>query len=255
MITIAFANQKGGVGKTTTAVTLGHALAILGYKTLIIDTDPQGHIAIALGHRKSAGLYRWIVDDDPLEKVAIEARINLWIVPGDKSTEKAKRYLVASDFRESAFQVRLAEIEHDYEMVLIDMAPSLDVLHVASLVACDWMVVPTRLDYLAVDGVNEVLRTFGEINRHGGQAQGYSIIPTFFERSTRETLYQFNALVKTFGAAVLAPVPTDTKAREAAAHGLTLWEYAPRSTALIGYNGYGGGYMSILSSLLERWGV
>lgn len=262
MMIISFANQKGGVGKTTTAVTLGHALAQRGHRTLIVDTDPQGHVALALGLEKAPGLYNLILDECGLRQAAQTARPNLWIIPGDKRTEKAQRYLASMDFREHVMS-RLLDDQY-YEYILIDLAPSLGVLHVASLVASDWVVVPTKLDALAVDGVNEILRSYAEIVRQGGTIQGYSIIPTFFDRTTNETREQLKALVKTFGDRVLPPIPCDTRAREAAAYGKTLWEYASTSQAVTGYQtGRGpgrstqtvGGYAQIVDRLLETWGL
>lgn len=257
MITIAFANQKGGVGKTTTAVTLGHALARYGLRTLIIDTDPQGHVALSLCLDKAPMLYNWLVNDDPIQLCTVHARDNLWIVPGDKRTEKAKRYITSMDFRENVISSRMESCAAWFDVILIDMAPSLDVLHVAALVACDWMIVPTRLDHLAVDGVNEVLRTYAEISHHHDHhATGYSIIPTFYDRTTKETGVQLAALVKAFGANVLPPVPVDTKAREAAAFGKTLYEYAPKSQALVGYNhGSVGGYNQVIDRLIPLLGI
>ncbi len=175
---IAFANQKGGVGKTTTAVTLAHGLALKGRRTLLVDLDPQGHTAYSLGLEKASGLYRLICLDEPLRKIVVNARPNLDVLPGDKRSETVKRQITLSDFRESI----LADVLHaaDYECVLIDMAPSLDVLHVNGLVASDWVVIPTRLDALAVDGVKEILLTMGEVGQRGHGFQGFSILPTFF---------------------------------------------------------------------------
>lgn len=249
---IALANQKGGVGKTTTAVTLAHGLALRGLRTLLVDLDPQGHVAYALGLPKSDGLYRWICLDEPLAKVAIPARPNLDIVPGDKHTEKVKRHITLSDFREAILDEQLKR--SSYQVILLDMAPSLDVLHINGLVASDWVMVPTRLDALAVDGVKEILLTMGEVSNRGHKFDGFCILPTFFDRTTRETLAQLKELVNAFGGRVWPPVPQDTRMRESAAYGKTAWEYCAETPAVLGYpNGKEriGGYAQTLKRLME----
>ena len=256
MKTIAFANQKGGVGKTTTAVTLAHGLALRGLRTLLVDLDPQGHVAYALGLPKSNGLYRWVCLGEPLGKVVVSARPNLDIIPGDKHTEKVKRHITLSDFRETILSDQLQR--SGYQVVLLDMAPSLDVLHVNGLIASDWVLIPTRLDALAVDGVKEILSTMGEMSSRGHKFLGYSILPTFFDRTTRETLAQLKELVQAFGSRVWPPIPQDTRVRESAAYGKTVWEYTPETSATQGYpNGKQriGGYQQTLDRLVEVIGV
>lgn len=249
---ISFANQKGGVGKTTTAVTIAAGLARQGLRTLLIDLDPQGHVAFAFGNQKTSGLYRWICLGESLDKVAINIQENLDILPGDKTTEKVKRQITLSDFRETILSDRLDKTA--YDVVLMDMAPSLDVLHINGLVASDWIIIPTRLDAMAVDGVKEILLSMGEITQRGYPFQGYEILPTFFDRTTRETLVQFQEVVRAFRNHVLPPIPQDTRAREAAAFGKTLWEYSPHSPAMVGYASNGsqvGGYIQVLKRILE----
>ena len=249
---IAFANQKGGVGKTTTAITLAHKMAMEGARVLLVDLDPQGHVAVGLGLEKSPGLYRLIGLEEPLEKVVVSARPNLDILPSDKNTEKVKRLITLADFRETI----LADIltNSTYDVVFIDMAPSLDVLHLNGLLASDWVIVPTRLDALAIDGVKEILLTIGEISQRSHSFQGYSILPTFFDRTTRETYLQLEELTKVFGKRIWPPIPQDTRVREAPAYGKTLWEYAPKCTALLGIkNGTQrvGGYNQTMLRLKE----
>lgn len=253
MITVAIANQKGGVGKTTTAVHLGFGLAARHRKTLIVDTDPQGHVAVALGLPKGPGLYRLVVDEDPLTQCAVNARPDLWIIPSDKKTERANRYLTSLDYREAVLRNALPATSTAYEFALIDLAPSINVLHVAALAASDVVVIPTRLDHMALDGVNEVLRSIAEINRQGGNIQDYAILPTFFDRVTRETSTQFFGLVKAFGSKVWPPIPADTRLRESSVYGQTLWEYAPTTPALAGIatnHGRTGGYAVAIDRLL-----
>ncbi|MBI9046941.1 MAG: ParA family protein [Anaerolineaceae bacterium] len=252
MIIISMANQKGGVGKTTTAVTFASGLAQQGFQTLLIDLDPQGHIAFSFGVDKSPGLYRWICLDEPLQDVVVNVRKNLDILPGNKGTEKVKRQITLSDFRETILADKLAKAH--YDVVIMDMAPSLDVLHINGLVASDWVIVPSRLDAMAVDGVKEILITMGEISQRGYPYIGYSILPTFFDRTTRETLTQFQEIARIFKEKVWPPIPQDTKAREAAAYGQTLWEYTPLSSVIKGYrsgNHVLGGYQQALHKLIE----
>jgi chromosome partitioning protein len=233
MIRIAVANQKGGVGKTTSAIHIGAGLAAAGQRTIIIDTDPQGHVALALGLPKGAGLYNLLVDGDPLAEVVQEARSNLWIIPSDKRTEKANRYLTSLDYREQVLADALPD-KAPYDIALFDLAPSLTVLHIAALAASDMVIIPCRLDHLAMDGVNEILRTIAEVNRHGGHISEWFVVPTFFERVTNETQTQLEALAKAFPSRVWPPIPADTRLREASVYGQTAWEYAPKSPAIAG---------------------
>jgi chromosome partitioning protein len=251
--TIVAANQKGGTGKTTTAVTLAHGLAQEGRRVLIVDTDVQGHVSKALGLQKMPGvsqLVRWYQGLDDL--LVVQGRTNLNIIPSDKSTEAAKRILAGVDFREQVLATALEELGSHYDVVVIDCAPSVDVLHVAALVAGDWLVVPTKLDYLAVDGVREVLGSLAALKKRRVSApQVLGILPTFYDRTTNETLAQLKRLVNAFGNKVLPPIPVDTKLREAPAYGETVWEYAPKTRSVVGVslNGKGrkaGGYVQFL---------
>jgi chromosome partitioning protein len=249
MTIVTIANQKGGVGKTTTSVTMGHGLAMMGLRTLIVDLDPQGHVAFCLGVEKTPGLYQLIVDERPIEEVVIHCRENLDIVPGDKCTEKAKRAVVISNYPTEILKRTLEPAK--YDVILLDMAPSLDVLHLAALMASDWVLIPTKLDAMAMDGVNEILRSMGEVVERGVRL-GYNILPTFFERTTRETIVQLRALVEAFKERVWPPIPQDTKAREATAFGKTLWEYCPSSPVVVGFGEKRiGGYGSTLLRLKE----
>jgi chromosome partitioning protein len=251
-ITIAISNQKGGTAKTTTSVTLAHKLAMEGRQVLIIDTDVQGHATLAMGLDKAPGIYRMVQRFQALPEtlLMVNARERLDVLPSDKTTEPAKRILAGVDFRERVLADTLQELD-GYDVAVIDCAPSLDVLHVAALVAADWLVIPTKLDYLAVDGVNEVLASLAEIKKRSEHApELLGILPTFFDRTTNETMMQLRSLVDSFGDLVLPPIPVDTKLREAPAYGETVWEYAPSTRSVVGITGNNGsqrgGYLDFI---------
>ncbi|MCP3886310.1 MAG: ParA family protein, partial [Propionibacteriaceae bacterium] len=236
-------------------------------RVLLIDTDPQGHVAVALGMDKAPGI-RSLIDraaqDNPasLPIVITPARENLDTILSDATTRHAKRTLAAMDFRETVLKKTIAEVGHLYDIAVIDCAPSADVLHISALVAATDIIIPTRLDHLAVDGVNEVLRTIVAIRDSlGGTGLNVrGIVPTFYERRTKETPLQLKALVEAFERLVMPPIPTDVKLRECPAFGQPIWEYAATTNAIVGVpvnsaNPKGkrfGGYIA-LAELVEDW--
>ena len=262
MITLAIANQKGGTGKTTTAVTLAHKLAIDGHRTILIDTDPQGHVSAALGLKKAPGIKALVAWDTGMQDdiLIVRARERLDLIPSDLTTKDAKSLLVSSVEYREFFLTRIIEAFcADYEVVIIDCAPSVDVLHRAALIAADWLVVPTRLDFLAVDGVREVI-TFlrDESNKmpRGSiqMAKLLSVLPTFYDRRTKETREQLKALASSFRHRNLlyAPIPIDVKLREAPAFGESIWEYAPGTRSIIGIEGTNGNLYGGYDSFVNR---
>ncbi|MEA3376952.1 MAG: ParA family protein [Chloroflexota bacterium] len=261
MVTLAVANQKGGTGKTTTAVTLAHKLAIDGHRTMLIDTDPQGHVSAALGLKKAPGIKALVGWDTGMQDdiLMVQAREGLDVIPSDLTTKDAKSMLVSSvEYREFFLTRIIDEFCRDYDVVIIDCAPSVDVLHRAALIAADWLVVPTRLDYLAVDGVREVitfLREESDKMPRGSlqMAKLFCVLPTFYDRRTKETREQLRALAVTFKERGLlnAPIPIDVKLREAPAFGETIWEYAPGSRSIVGIEGANGNLYGGYDSFVE----
>jgi chromosome partitioning protein len=248
----SFANQKGGVGKTTTAVTLAHGLAMAGRRVLLVDMDSQGHVAISLGLQKSPGLFGLICEKRELPSLVVAARDNLDVLPGDKRTQSVQREFSRSSAGGAIFLEAITR--SGYEAVLLDMAPSLDSLHACGLLSSNWVIIPTRMDSLSVDGLQEVIRNLGEFSRRGHPLEGYCILPTFFDRTTRETYVQFRDLTQTFGGHMWPPIPQDTRVREAPAYGSTLWEYAPNCLAMRGLTEGRkriGGYRQILDKFME----
>lgn len=251
---ICVASQKGGVGKSTTAVTLGHGLALRGKRVLVVDLDPQGHVCKLLNVSKNAGVRAWYYDDLPLVDCVRQARENLWVLGADKTINRVAGKIREEAFGAAAFAYALQQQTEGYDVVLLDLAPSLNDLQVAALLASDYVVCPTRLRFADMDGVQEIVRSVAEVGRHGHQVRGLFILPTFYERTTSETSERLIELAQVYGKKVLPPVVQDTRIGEAPGRGMTIWEYAPDCNGVLGYvNGGGrriGGYAYALDQVL-----
>lgn len=253
---LSIVNQKGGVAKTTTAVTLAHGLALRGYRILLVDLDAQGNCADALGIQKSGALYRFLVLDEGIDAVAVQVRDNLDLIAGDKTTVKAKKIISGESFSEHVLRTALEGITRNYDLVVLDSAPGADVLQINALVACTHFLIPVSLSHLATVGVVDALGTVSSLKQVGAfQGRFLGVLPTLWERTTKESQAQLLDMAKHFKRLVWPPVPEDVKAREAPRAGKTLWEYAPDTRALVGVQESGklvGGYRAILERLAEE---
>ena len=223
MRTVCVANSKGGVGKTTTTVTLGHALAIRELRVLLVDADAQGNVSSHLGLEPAGGLYKVIVEGQDVERLVVKAREGLWVLPGDKSTARAKEIMTSYSFREQVLVKTLEPVRDLYDVALIDCAPSLDVLNVAALVAADDLLIPVAVDYLATVGLAQHVETVAELRRAGHDATLRWVVPTFFDELTRESRAILGELAEHFGGLVTVPIHRNVKLREAPAY---LWSSA-----------------------------
>jgi chromosome partitioning protein len=255
---LAIMNQKGGVGKTTTAITLGHGLARRGHPTLIIDLDAQGNVADALGKPKSPGLHNLLINQVGQRAVTTSGRPNLDLILGDKHTVEAKHALIAKPFRERILAQAIQTLA-PYRYVVLDVAPGVDILQISALVAASAYLIPVALDHLAVVGAGDALASAAALKQTGSLgAQFLGVLPTFWERTTTESHEQLNTLIAQFKRLVWPPIPRDTKAREAPAHGQTLWEYAPGCRALNGVQLNGkqsphvGGYRQVVDRIIQE---
>jgi chromosome partitioning protein len=162
--------------------------------------------------------------------------------------------LSSVEFREFVLAEKLEQV--DYGLVLLDCAPSVDLMHTAALIAADLLIVPTRLDQLSLKGIRDVLESLTFLQKKNlTSCQLAGIIPTFYDRVTKESYQQLRHLAATFKQKVLPPIPLDTQCREATRFGKTLWEYAPNTRALMGFaNGNGrsiGGYIQVMDRIQE----
>lgn len=241
---LAIANQKGGVAKTTTAVTLAHGLALQFRRILLIDLDPQGNVADSLGLEPGGDLYAWLADGHG--KIT-PARPGLDVIRSDKSTANLKQVLQARGFAEYALADALQQ--HGYDLVILDCAPSLDVLHISAIMAADWLLIPTKLDQFSSKGVLETMASMSQLQRRGSLCHLAGVLPTFYDRTTTETQVQLEALAASPMANHLyQPIPVDTQIRKANRAGKTLWEYAPQTRALV------DGYQPAMARVMEYVG-
>jgi chromosome partitioning protein len=237
--TITIANQKGGVGKTTTAVTLAHGLVLRGKKVLLTDLDPQGQCASILGLRQEPGAFNLLVADQaPGQIIRSTDRDNLYVILGDSKTATAQTVLSVQRSPISFVQDKLVSpaLNEKIDYIVIDTSPSVGELQEQALWAADGVLIPCAVDYLASDGVFNIVSTLERIreqfNWHGAIL---GILPTFYDDVTRESKATLEDLKDRFKEVMLQPIHRATILRECAVEGKTIFELSPKSRAALQY--------------------
>lgn len=232
---ISVANQKGGVGKTTTTVNLGASLAYLGKKVLLVDIDAQGNATSGVGIRKpdvKEDIYDILVNEvDIKETILPTSRENLFIVPATLQLAGAEIELTSMMARESRLKLALNEIKDDYDYILIDCPPSLGHLTINAFTASDSILIPVQCEYYALEGLSQLLNTVRLVQKHFNPDLAIEgVLLTMFDARTNLGAEVVEEVRRYFQEKVYETViPRNVRLSEAPSHGLSIIDYDIRS--------------------------
>jgi chromosome partitioning protein len=238
---IAIVNQKGGVGKTTTAINLGAALATHDMWTLVIDCDPQANTTGGLGFPKDPSrqsLYHALLMDVPLQDLVVACEVEgLHLIPSEKNLVGANVELVELPEREHILRRKLEGLRDQFNFIVLDCPPALDLLTLNALVAADSVIVPVQCEYFALEGVSELLDTLIRIRRtHNPKLAVEGILLTMFDERTNLSHQVRDDLRDFFGSQVFDTViPRNVRLAEAPSYGKPIFLYDPQCRGAVSY--------------------
>ena len=231
---ISVANQKGGVGKTTTTVNLSTLLAKKGKKVLLIDTDPQGNATSGLGVEKEVDLsvYDVLVGDTEINETIQDTAVkNLKVCPSNISLAGAEVELVSMMSREQRLKTKLDVVKDEYDYILIDCPPSLGLITLNAFTASDTVLIPVQCEYFALEGLGQLLNTINLVKKHlNKNLEVEGALLTMYDARTNLSNQVVKEVKKYFGDKVYKTViPRNVRLSEAPSYGMPITEYDPRS--------------------------
>ncbi len=237
----ALVNQKGGVGKTTTAINLSAYLAQLGQRVLLVDLDPQANATSCLGIDKrgvQSGTYQVIIDNTPpLDAILYNPKLGIALLPSSPALSGAEVELVGAPEREARLKHSLAATRKDYDYILIDCPPSLSLLTLNGLVAAQSVLIPVQCEYLALEGLGQLAQTITRVRANLNTSLSIrGLVMTMFDSRTSLALQVVEEVRKHFPGKVFASIiPRSVRLAEAPSHGLPISAFSPTSTGAQAY--------------------
>jgi chromosome partitioning protein len=230
---IAVANAKGGIGKTTTVVNIGAGLALKGARVLLVDVDPQGNLALALGIRPRRTLYDLLADGAKAADCVVEARQNLDLLASDESLLGIQPLIARRADWSRVLDHGLRPLYADYDFVLLDSGGSLTTLSTNALACASDVIVPTAIEHFSLKSIDLLFTQVKHVK--GNSSSIRLIIPTLFDPRVRQSGELLADLKARFGPLVADPIRVNVRLSEAPTLGKTIYEYDPRSRGAIDY--------------------
>ena len=240
---IAVVNQKGGVGKTTTAVNLAAALTEQGYRVLVCDFDPQANATSGLGvdkRKTKASSYDVVINDTPAEEAIVHTRY-ADVLPSSADLAGAGVELIDQVGREQQLKKALAPIRDRYDLILIDCPPSLELLTLNGLCACDGILIPVQCEYYALEGLSDLMATMRAVKRKlNPSLEIFGVVLTMFDGRTNFSAQVAQEVRRHFPGKVFATVvPRNVRLAEAPSHGIPILAYDRSSRGTEAYRKLG----------------